>query len=101
MAVAAADNTGAKNIFITFGNSLGEFLAPWLIQFGAETLVIGGNISRAYNLFKESLNSSLISNNCTTKVEVSELKEDAALLGSAYLLDNDFWNSVKDSLQFM
>lgn len=101
VAESATQNQVAKNIFNNFGNSLGEFLAPWLMRFGAETLVIGGNISRAYNLFEESLNSSLLTNNCDTKVEVSELKEDAALMGSAYLLDNEFWNSVKGSLKFM
>lgn len=98
---AMADNKLKKEIFDHFGTSLGKFLAPWLMRFGAEVLVIGGNISRAFNLFGESLVTALSAEGCKSVVEVSELKEDAALLGSAYLLDDKFWNKVKDSLQYM
>jgi glucokinase len=38
-------------LFRDFGVNLGIFLAPWLKGFEAEVLVIGGNISHAYNLF--------------------------------------------------
>ena len=37
----------------------------------------------------------------TVKVALSKLKEDAALLGSAYLLDDDFWKSVQHALPLM
>lgn len=101
VAEAARSNDSVRKIFEAFGYDLGTFLAPWLIKFGAEVLVIGGNISRAYDLFQESIISGLSENNCKTEIAISELKEDAALLGSAYLLEDDFWSSVKDSLQFM
>lgn len=101
VAEAARSNDSVRYLFKEFGYSLGSFLAPWLNNFGAEILVIGGNISRAYDLFGESLRSGLDDNNCKTEVAISELKEDAALMGSAYLLDDDFWLSVKDLLQFM
>jgi hypothetical protein len=39
--------------------------------------------------------------NCTTRLEISELKEDAALLGSAYLLDDKFWNEIQPALPYM
>jgi hypothetical protein len=34
-------------------------------------------------------------------VAISELKEDAALLGSAYLLDEGFWRAVQKALPLM
>ncbi len=90
-----------ESLFEEFGYSLGEFLAPWLNKFKSEMLVAGGNISRAYGLFNKSLRSGLDDNKCQVEVKISDLKEDAALLGSAYLLDNDFWNSVKNRLPYM
>jgi len=38
---------------------------------------------------------------CETVTAISELKEDAALLGSAYLLDEDFWKAVQPALPLM
>ncbi len=98
--MAKTDQT-AKNLFVEFGNNLGEFLAPWLTNFRAEALVIGGNISNGWSLFGESFENSLKTRNCNTRVEISELKEDAALLGSAYLLDDKFWNDIQPALPYM
>jgi glucokinase len=89
------------DLFADFGDKLGQFLAPWLKGFKAEILVIGGNISHAYSLFGESLESSLKKEKCNCEVALSGLKEDAALLGSAYLLDDDFWKSVQHALPLM
>lgn len=91
----------AKDLFTEFGNNLGIFLAPWLNRFKAETLVIGGNISYAYNLFGNVFEESLKKEKCSCKVEISDLKEDAALLGSAYLFDDNFWKSVQHALPLM
>jgi glucokinase len=95
----AVGNAQVQNIFTEFGRDLGGFLAPFLIKFRAGVLVIGGNISRSFGLFGPSLEKALIENDCQTKTYTSVLKEDAALLGSAYMLDNDFWDAIKGSLQ--
>jgi len=91
----------ARNLFTEFGNNLGSFLAPWLIRFKAEIVVVGGNISHAWNLFGHIFESSLKKEGCSAKVTLSELKEDAAFIGSAYLLDDDFWKAVQHALPFM
>jgi len=88
-------------IFKEFGTSLGEFLAPVLNRYGATVLVIGGNISRAFDLFGPSLETALSKNNCSSEARTSLLKEDAALMGSGYLLEPDFWNAVKGSLKYL
>lgn len=98
---AASEDPSAMAIFNEFGANLGEFLSPWLKKFGAEALVIGGNISRAYNLFGSAFENELIKDGCLVKPFISDLKEDAALIGSAFLLDNEYWLRVKDSLRFM
>jgi glucokinase len=99
-ALASSDKT-VIDLFTDFGDNAGLFLAPWLKKFNAEILVIGGNISHAYNLFGDVFENRLRTENCMCEVAISVLKEDAALLGSAYLLDNYFWNSVQHALPLM
>jgi glucokinase len=89
------------DLFIEFGNNLGAFLAPWLKRFKAEIVVVGGNISHAYNLFGNIFENSLKKEGCNCKVALSELKEDAAFIGAAYLLDDGFWKSVQHALPLM
>ena len=101
LAELAATDKIAPELFTEFGDNLGIFLAPWLKKFKAEILVIGGNISYAYNLFGNIFEARLKKEKCNCKVEFSELKEDAALLGSAYLFDDDFWKSVQHALPLM
>jgi glucokinase len=101
LASLAATEKMVSDLFIDFGDNAGLFLAPWLKKFGAEILVIGGNISHAYNLFGDVFEARLKKENCSCDVALSKLKEDAALLGSAYMLDDDFWKSVQHALPFM
>lgn len=88
-------------LFNDFGDEMGLFLAPWLKSFHSEIVVIGGNISLAYNYFGNAFEKRLKAENCTCEVALSVLKEDAALAGSAYLLDDDFWKSVQHALPLM
>jgi glucokinase len=97
----AADDKVATGLFTDFGIRLAIFLAPWLNGFKAEMLVIGGNISHAYNLFGKVFEETLKNEKCNCKVALSSLKEDAAILGSAYLLDDEFWKSIQHALPLM
>ena len=101
IAAMAATEKVVSDLFIDFGDKLGIFLAPWLKRFKAEIIVIGGNISHAYNLFGDVFEKRLKKEDCNCEVALSKLKEDAALLGSAYLLDDDFWKSVQHALPLM
>jgi len=101
LAELATSDKIVSDLFLEFGDKSALFLAPWLKKFKAEILVIGGNISHAYNLFGDIFEARLKKENCSCKVVLSELKEDAALLGSAYLLDDDFWKSVQHALPLM
>ncbi len=98
--MAGTDKT-ASELFRDFGNRLAIFLAPWLIGFKAEMLVVGGNISLAYDHFGKIFEATLRKEKCSCKVALSSLKEDAAILGSAYLLDDEFWTSIQHALPLM
>ena len=101
LAELASSEKIVSDLFTDFGEKLGMFLAPWLKKFRAEILVIGGNISHAYNLFDAVFENRLKMEGCDCEVALSELKEDAALIGSAYLLDDEFWRSVQHALPLM
>lgn len=98
IAELAATDESAKNIFDDFGNKMGIFLQPWIKKFGLEAFVIGGNISKAYPLFGESLNKYLLGKGLKLQVFVSELKENASFIGAATLVDDSFYNEVLPTL---
>lgn len=88
----------AKYLFAQFGHNLAECLAPWLKSFGAEILIIGGNIAHALPLFREVFENDLKKAGVSLKITPSKLFEHAALLGSARLLDDGFWEKVSVNL---
>ena len=98
--LATTDKT-AQSLFTEYGDNMGIFLSPWINKFRAEMLVIGGNISYAYDLFGKVFEARLAKEKCNCEIEISDLKEDAALLGSAYLFDDDFWKAVQHALPLM
>ena len=95
MAELAGKDAVAKSLFDDFGKQLGIFLCPWLLKFGVEILVIGGNISYAFPLFGESLKEYLKMHNAGIRIAVSELRESAAMIGSAVLVDETYFERVK------
>ncbi len=101
LAEEAKTKPDVKKLFTVFGNNLGEFLGPWLKKFKADTLVIGGNIAGAYKLFGVPLEQALKAQKIVIDVHLSELKENAALIGCARLLDQVFWEKVKPLLSKM
>jgi glucokinase len=90
----AKTETTAQDIFKTFGKNMGAFLAPWLRDFRAEGLVIGGNISAAHSLFLNELKLEFEKALLKIRVVVSALQEDAALSGSASLCDNALYSRL-------
>ena len=84
-----------------FGIKLVDLLKPWLINFGVEVLIIGGNISKAYNLFAPATIDRLEEEGMKVKVEISELKETASIIGSARLVEPVFWSKVSPLLKNM
>ena len=88
-------------LFREYGAGIGGFLGPWLNTFRAEVLVIGGNMAGASDLFLPAFEKALADLNCTTRIAWSELKEDAALIGSARLLDPAYWLRIEPLIEKM
>jgi glucokinase len=82
-------------LFAEYGSGIGGFLGPWLNLFHAEVLVIGGNMAGASDLFLPEFEKALAEQDCSTRIGWSELKEDAALIGSARLLNPAYWAKIE------
>ncbi|HSH20911.1 MAG TPA: ROK family protein [Draconibacterium sp.] len=91
--LADKDST-ARKLFYDFGLNLGNFLIPWIQKFKADCIVIGGNISKSYPLFKDEMNGQFQKEGFEITVHISELDENAALIGSARLCDDIFYNEL-------
>lgn len=88
------DKTVNTTLFSEFGQNLGEFLVLWVKQFDADCLVLGGNISRSFLLFKTDMEQQLKKNGLNPAICLSKLEEKAALFGSAKLCDDSFYSEL-------
>lgn len=101
LAELAEKNSVAKQLFDDFGYKLGLFLHPWMERFRVETLVMGGNISHAFHLFGPSMQAYLFAHGNKVNLEVSDLKESASMIGSAVLIDDNYFEKMKNLLPLM
>lgn len=62
---------------------LGATLAPWLHRFGAEVLVVGGSISRAWDLIEDPLAQAL-SVGWNGVLRLAMDRDHSSLIGAAY-----------------
>ncbi|MDD7884505.1 ROK family protein [Flavivirga sp. 57AJ16] len=90
-------NKKAAEVFELFGSKLGCYIKPYLEKFGAEVLVIGGNISKAYPYFSKHLQEIIPD----IEIYVSNLGEKAAIIGGALLLDDAYYLQLEDTLKKM
>jgi glucokinase len=86
---ALGGDKAAQNIFYEFGLNLGEAIKIILYSIDPDIIILGGSVSKAFNLFQSSMNESISSfayskakNNF--KIAVSEI-ENIAILGAAAL----------------
>ncbi len=82
VAQAVPAEAEARQLFHEYGARLAEFVAPWLKKFGADTLVLGGNISRNFPHFSEALLAGIPE---SVEVRTSTLLDQAAMIGAASL----------------
>ncbi len=88
----------AQKIFDEYGTNMANFIGSWLKDFSADTLILGGNISRAYSHFSSAFQQKLQEQDVAVKVAISTLKEDAAIIGCCRLLEPRYYNEIKPLL---
>lgn len=97
LAELAKNDLTAKELFNDFGKNLGTFLVPWVQKFKAECIVLGGNISNSFPLFESELMSEFKILDFQPEIVISELDENAALIGSARLCDDAFYKRLVEA----
>ncbi|MCF0177342.1 MAG: ROK family protein, partial [Bacteroidales bacterium] len=75
----------AAEIFALYGQRLGEFLSEISADFHPDTIVLGGNIARSFSLFSSSMKDKMCSLGCIVDVTISQLWDNAAIIGAASL----------------
>ncbi|WP_300598447.1 ROK family protein [Niabella sp.] len=79
----AATDARVPLLFKEFGKTLGAFLASFIEMKPAQAVVIGGNITGAYEVFQQEMCDALHKRFPFVKVKRSVLGERAALYGAA------------------
>jgi predicted NBD/HSP70 family sugar kinase/mannose-6-phosphate isomerase class I len=87
-------------IFETFGNHLGNVLRPICETFQADVLLLGGGISKSFNLFEESFKNSL---NGIPSIVVTQETSNSSILGAVvHLIKNqETLNQKRNTEQFL
>jgi len=101
IAIKAATDTKALELFEDFGWKLALFLQPVLSGFKAEIIVIGGNISNALALFQGSMDNYFKKENMRISIHKSDLMETASFIGSATLINDSFYREALPSIRKM
>ncbi|WP_242206402.1 ROK family protein [Aestuariivivens insulae] len=96
--IAEANDADSKQVFTGFGSNMAEFMIPFLQKFKPELIILGGNVSLAYEFFLPVLKQKIKEAGLLVDYEISKLMEDAAIIGSAKLFDPHFWGHVKNDL---
>jgi glucokinase len=76
----------ARGVFREFGETLGVFIADYLLIKSPEGLVLGGYISKAHGLLFEHTHKLLSKRGFTFPIEIAALGEMAAIYGAADML---------------
>lgn len=82
--LAAEGHPVALNLFNKMGQAIGDVLGPWLMDFQADCLVVGGNIRHAFPYFMPSLKEELNKVGYLPEIRVSAHGERSAMIGAAY-----------------
>lgn len=75
----------ADLLFKEYGERLAEFISPLAGRFGAEEVILGGNIARSFNIFGETVRRRLADLRCEAGLSASVLWDKAAMTGAASL----------------
>jgi glucokinase len=80
--LARAGDQRALAIFQNWGRQMAECLTPWLSACHVDTIVLGGNIAKAWDWFVPALKCGIGAN---IRVAPAELGESAQMIGAALI----------------
>ncbi|MBC8770530.1 ROK family protein [Arenibacter sp. BSSL-BM3] len=96
--IAEANNDSSRKVFLEFGSNMAEFMLPFLIKYQPDLIILGGNVSKASALFLPALKNKIKDTGLQVDFEISDVLEEAAIIGSAKLYDSYFWEQLKNTI---
>ncbi|MFC4477311.1 ROK family protein [Flavobacterium chungangensis] len=84
--LAKGGDQSAIQVFERMGEDLATVAIPWIANFTADHIIIGGKIANASDLFLSSFNSTIRESDLKVEVSISNDNEIAALLGAVSFL---------------
>lgn len=81
---ARSNDPDALGVFREFSIELADFMSIWFRSFQPDSMAIGGNISKAYDIFLPDFLQRIKENSCgNIDIRIAELGERAPLVGAA------------------
>ena len=96
--IAEINDDNTRKLFSEFGSNMAEFMHPYLKAYKPDLIILGGNVSHASDFFLPSLKEYLTKKGLEIDFEISNLMEEAAIIGSAKLFERPFWDKIKIDL---
>lgn len=84
--LAKSGDQSAIKVFGKMGEDLAAVVIPWIKNFKADHIIIGGKIANASDLFLSSFNKTIQESGLKIEVSISNDNEIAALLGAVSFL---------------
>lgn len=84
--LAKNGDLSAVKVFERMGEDLASVIIPWIKNFTADRIIIGGKIANASDLFLSSFNKAIQESDLKVEVSISNDNEIAALLGAVSFL---------------
>lgn len=92
------NDAAVKKVFQKFTQNLSVFIMPFLRNFAADILVIGGNIAKSHSLFLTDLKQQFANAGLVLPIAIIENTEETSIFGAAYLYNEVFWGKIKEEL---
>lgn len=92
------NNSVIFKIFEEFAKNFDEFLFPYLKKFKPDLLIIGGSIVKSHHLFLHQIIQIWKEKGLEIPIKIIKNTEEASIIGSSYLFNEDFWIKIKDEL---
>jgi glucokinase len=96
--IASLQNEHSAQIFDEFAQNLSDFLLPYVLNFKADSLVLGGNIAKCHTLFLPKVLEKWETAGTKIAVTILDNTEESSIVGSSYMFNEIFWERIKEEL---
>ncbi|MEO8239246.1 MAG: ROK family protein [Flavobacterium sp.] len=94
------ENDLTIKIFDDFAYNLSEFLAPYILDFTPDLLILGGKIAKSHKFFLSQFQENLKRKNIDLPISIIGKTERTSIIGASYLYNDALWERIKIKLPY-